>query len=345
LSRRDGDLAVSSQETSTGNRAEWHDVLLALAGQLTDKDQSTARALLAAGREDDLAQVIYRAISPRHITLPERDAARLLRLLPSYGIHPDDKIIGIQASPGMPQYQFSPSSPAGLSADDPYFEDAEERAVMAAASQSGVRELFRTWRYPPTTMMSVHRIYMAKADEGADLAGIAGHLQDAIMQVGDSLPQVEVYSRDEQLSDYHRKVYDNTEALWVDGNADNIKNARLFDGDDQSGRPAFAPDHPRITDPGTRQLVLGYLSAGKLVETGHPNQDDVLDPAQADAVPGGFKTDGEWIWPASAAYYLERYHLAPDPGLLEHILARGGTMTEPGDAAMRDVYASMMGQT
>lgn len=339
---------MSSQETGNGSRAAWHDILLALAGQITDREQTTARSLLAKGDEDQVADVIYSAIEPRHITLPERDAARLLHLLSASGMAPDEKIIGIRDSPGMPRYQFSPVSPAAAGVGGPFQPDAkeqaEQQAVMATAAQCGVRELFGTWRYPPSALMDIHRIYLAKADKGTDLAGIAGQLQQAVIQVGDPLPQVEVYSQDDQLREYQRKVYQNAVPLWIDGAAENIKNAGLFDGNDPSGRAFFAPDHPRISDPVTRKLVLGYLRSGRPVYSGYPDQDDVMDPARGEVVPGGLQTDGEWIWPAGSAYYLEQYHLTPDNALLEHILARGGRITEPDEAAMRNVHVFLMQQ-
>ena len=39
-------------------------------------------------------------------------------------------------------------------------------------------------------------------------------------------------------------------------------------------------------------------------------------------VPASFRTDGEWIWTDTVAYYLDQHGLAPDEELARHIDAR-----------------------
>jgi hypothetical protein len=36
-----------------------------------------------------------------------------------------------------------------------------------------------------------------------------------------------------------------------------------------------------------------------------------------------FRTDGTWIWTDAVTFYLEEYHLAPEPDLLAHLRAVG----------------------
>lgn len=341
----DGDALVApevrSPEASIDNRNEWHEVILRLAGQLYDDDLVTARSLLAAGREELVAGVIYTAILPGHIELPEREAARLLGLLSASGISAAEDIVGIREQPGLPKFSFSPVSPAGGGSGDPYDGDAQEQAIITVAPLCGVRELYRAWRYSPVALMQTRRVYLAKCDQDSDPAGITGRLQEALNQAGDPTPQVEVYCRDAQLSEYHRKVYGGSETLWLDANADRIRLASLYDGTDTAGNPFFATRHERILDPAERENLLKYLASGTFVRQGGAPQDDILDSTRQGAVPAGLQTDGEWVWPAGASYYLEHYHLAPEPGLRQHILA-SGVMREPDDAALRDVRMFLM---
>lgn len=39
-------------------------------------------------------------------------------------------------------------------------------------------------------------------------------------------------------------------------------------------------------------------------------------------MPAGFRTDGVWVWSDQIAYYLDRYGLAPEPALRQHLTAR-----------------------
>jgi hypothetical protein len=39
-------------------------------------------------------------------------------------------------------------------------------------------------------------------------------------------------------------------------------------------------------------------------------------------VPTSFRTDGEWIWTDTVAYYLQQHGMAPDEELVAHIEAR-----------------------
>jgi hypothetical protein len=236
-------------------------------------------------------------------------------------------------------------SPAGGGPDDAYDGDAQEQAIMAMAARCGVRELYRAWRYPPVALLQPRRIYLVKSDAGADLAGFAGQLQQALSQAGDAAPQVEVYADGAELAGYQRDVYSGAETLWLDADPSGVRMARLFDGYGSSGEPFFAPGHDLVADVRLRERLLHYLRLGTLVRAAGAPAGDVLDQSRPETVPGGLRTDGEWIWPEAAAYYLERYQLAPDPGLAGHISARGFRVAEPGDAALRNIRAYLIRQS
>jgi hypothetical protein len=98
--------------------------------------------------------------------------------------------------------------------------------------------------------------------------------------------------------------------------------ARVFDFADPQTGPGFAPDHAVIENLTRREELAGYLRGGHPVLVTTMRMDDVVDPAAGPAVPGSFRTDGEWIWTESVEYYLSRHGLAPDAELTAHIQAR-----------------------
>jgi hypothetical protein len=333
---------VPSPETELDSRACWHEVMLGLAGQLTDEDLTQARRLLADGREAMVAGVIRGAIQPGHIELPGRATARLIRLLADAGIADADGLVGVRDEPGLPRFRYSAVSPGGGGLDDPGDGDAQEQAIIARAPECGVRELYRVWRYPPVALLQPRRIYLVTADPDADLAGIAGQLQEALSRAGDAAPQVEVCPEGAELGGYHRDVYAGAETLWLDADPSRVRMASLPDRYGFAGEPFLASGHERIADALLRDQMLHYLRSGKAVNAAGGWMGDILDPSRPGAVPGGLRTDGEWVWPDAVAYYLERYHLAPEPGLAGHISARGFQPTEPGAAALRNVRAFLI---
>ena len=51
------------------------------------------------------------------------------------------------------------------------------------------------------------------------------------------------------------------------------------------------------------------------------------------------RTDGVWIWTDATTYYLERYNLRPDRGLLRHIRAADYRMPEVDGVAIHRTTA------
>ena len=50
---------------------------------------------------------------------------------------------------------------------------------------------------------------------------------------------------------------------------------------------------------------------------------DAFPPAPTGSEVMTFHTDGEFVWPDATAYYLDKFALSPDPGLLARIRAAG----------------------
>ncbi|MGW3043766.1 hypothetical protein ACWC9T_27820 [Kitasatospora sp. NPDC001159] len=103
--------------------------------------------------------------------------------------------------------------------------------------------------------------------------------------------------------------------------------AAVFDIVDPLTGPEFAGDHPVIEDSAERDALVGYLDAATPVLMTPMLMDDVLDPDRRGSVPMNYRCDGRWIWTDTVTYYLDRYGLAPEPGLLAHVrerIAEGG---------------------
>jgi hypothetical protein len=60
--------------------------------------------------------------------------------------------------------------------------------------------------------------------------------------------------------------------------------------------------------------------------------EDVLDPTSRSAIYGHIYTDGVFVWPLYAAYYVERYHLRLPSEFIQHMASRN--WTPPGKVEM-----------
>ena len=108
----------------------------------------------------------------------------------------------------------------------------------------------------------------------------------------------------------------------ADDEAPPFKIARVFDFADPETGPGFDPGHRVVTDSAERDRMLQYLTSGTLVLHTTARTQDVLDLAAGQVVPGSFRTDGEWIWTDTVAYYLQQHGMAPDEELAAHIETR-----------------------
>ncbi|MFB9835681.1 hypothetical protein [Actinoallomurus acaciae] len=197
-------------EHPPGARAEWHDVLLRLAGWLADDDLARARELLAAGRLDELAELIAGAVDTGLVPYSAQDAERLRRLLAGYGDDPSLVDAGIRQRMEPPPGEFAPVSPWSVG---PRVVDEIDQAAVDAARKTTVSGLWRVWRYPPTALQPLRRVYLAETPAGADPVEVTGLLQRALAEAGEAAPQVEAYTAGTSLPDYHRAALSGAEAL------------------------------------------------------------------------------------------------------------------------------------
>jgi hypothetical protein len=200
-----------STDHATHARAQWHDVLLRLAGWLADEDLAQARDLLARNRLDGVAQVIAEAIDTGLVPYSPNDASRLRQLLAPYNDDPTLVDAGIRQDLEDPPCEFAPVPPWGIG---PSTIDDIDRAAVTAATGAGVTRLWRAWRYPATGLQSPRRIYLAETPADIDPVKVAGRLQEGLIRAGEAAPQVETYTAETRLPRYHRSALSEAEALW-----------------------------------------------------------------------------------------------------------------------------------
>ncbi|WP_016697044.1 hypothetical protein [Actinoalloteichus spitiensis] len=104
-----------------------------------------------------------------------------------------------------------------------------------------------------------------------------------------------------------------------------LRQARLFDGSDPSGRPLVTREQ---VPPAERAPLLFYLENAPMLSAARTGPDE-LDPALPAAVPHALHTDGVWTWSAAVPYYLREHGVPPEPELVAHVRARGFRLPAP----------------
>jgi hypothetical protein len=99
----------------------------------------------------------------------------------------------------------------------------------------------------------------------------------------------------------------------------------------------------RCDDETLKQRLLGFLQGGAIVLRAPVLREDRLDPSLPPAVPLGYVSDGEWIWPQELAYYLETHGILPEDELLEHARLHRFTAIEPTPSALAEAQSLLTG--
>lgn len=103
----------------------------------------------------------------------------------------------------------------------------------------------------------------------------------------------------------------------------------------QSGEELeLKPDLERSEDAELKQRILGFLGGGGSVLRSPGLREDRLDRSRPDAVPLGYLSDGEWIWPLELAYYLEQHGILPEREFREHMQQRDYRAESPSPEAL-----------
>lgn len=154
-------------------------------------------------------------------------------------------------------------------------------------------------------------LYLIQAAADADLPGVTAAAQRVLAGAA----RVEVFARNVPLPRSHELALRAATLLWSARPAPPVMVAPVFDGAGPEG-VWFVGDHELITDPTERAALLDFLTSGQIVLAANGRLADVVSGA-ASAVPANLRSDGRWVWSDATAYYLDRYGLAPDPGLVE----------------------------
>ena len=179
------------------------------------------------------------------------------------------------------------------------------------------------------------RSYLIQATAVSDLPAIAA----AARRVLADDARVEVFASEAPLPKSHELTLRTATLLWSARPAPPIAVAPVFDGAGPEGG-WFTGDHELITDLAERAGLLDFLTSGQIVLAARGRFTDVVTGAAA-AVSANLRSDGRWVWSDATAYYLDRYGLAPDPGLVEHIRsARPGAGLTP--LARYQVWAALL---
>lgn len=113
---------------------------------------------------------------------------------------------------------------------------------------------------------------------------------------------------------------------------------------ERDGELVLKPDLERCDDPVLKAQLIEFLRGGGVVLRAPGLRADRLDSKAPAAVPLGYLSDGEWIWPLELAYYLEIHDLLPEDALLEHARGRGFRATRPSPSVLADAARLLSGE-
>ncbi|MCM3922344.1 hypothetical protein ND748_11825 [Frankia sp. AiPs1] len=338
-----GEPAASTErrpgEADLDTRCHW--LLLRLSGLVSDELLTRARAWLAQGRRVDVAAAVVQAAVPVDLALNAADVRLLDELYTAADL--DARAVG-SVRIGRPNrsgeaargFRFSAGPPAAAG-EEPLAEQDDVLGALLAdvVTMPSVRGVWLAWRsaangapWPPT-----RRVFVVETDDDADLPAVTARAQRVLAGAGEAAPQVETYPTAAEPPSRTEQARTRGALVYVRGPRPEIQFAQFFDEVDESG-PQIGPDHPRLADP-ERVHVLNYLSDGKVLASTTARAVDRLRPQDGPIVPVTIRTDGVWIWNDASWYYLEKYHLAPHPGLLATIRARGYVCARVDAVALR----------
>ena len=322
-----------------------HNLLLRLAGKVPDGLLAQSRAWLAEDQVELVARAVAFAAVAQSVPLLGDDVVLLGELLGDYGADPSilSEVETAQYDPA-PLFGFRARRSSVDAERRPVAAPLDEVDVAALAGvgeEPGLHGLWRAWRYPlnGSPWPPPRRVYLVEADPDVALVGLTARLQRRLAGVGETDPQVETYPVNAELPAYQRLALAYGVLLWASTPEPDIQIASIFDGFDPQAGPSTGKDRALIDDPEECRRVVGYLNAGQSLLVTTSAMDDVVDRWRRGVVPMNVRTDGVWIWTDATTYYLERYNLRPDRGLLRHIRAADYRMPEVDGVAIHRTTA------
>jgi hypothetical protein len=318
----------------------YYRLLTRLADRLPDDLLGQALGWTAAGRYLDVAEAVAFAATTVGFGMSETDRALLGAELAAA-----DRDAGIlhgidDHTDGVGWWAFAPVSPAvlrehgdrvpyGLDLTVPSYngpgglDDLDRFLAKAADDVAGLAGLWRSWRYPASKSRwpAPRRHYLAYVEpgSGAELDDVAARLVDVVIGSArstdhDPLPIVDVIGDTAELTTYRRALLSGSALTWARRPDESPRFIEAIAGDVTAERSLTPPE---------REVVLEYLERGQPLVTAEQTETDKLDPSKGDVVPGGWRTDGRWVWPEAVAYYLRVHGVAPDEAFLDEIRHSG----------------------
>jgi hypothetical protein len=317
-------------------RGAHYRLLSRLADRLPDDLLGQALGWTTAGRYVDVVEAVAFAATIVGFGLAEPDLALLRAELVAA-----DRDVGIlhgidDGPDGVGWWAFAPVSPAVLnehgdrvpygldltvaSYDGPGGLDDLDRSLAGAADEiAGTAGLWRCWRYPASKSRwpAARRHYLAYVEpgSGAELDEVAARLVDVV--IGDArstdhdpLPVVDVIGDTAELTAYRRAMLSGSALAWARRPDERPRFIDAIAGNVAAQRPLTSPES---------DVVLDYLERGQPLVTAEQAGTNELDPSKGDVVPGGWRTDGRWVWPEAVGYYLRVHGIAPDEAFLDEI--------------------------
>ncbi|WP_165521918.1 hypothetical protein [Micromonospora zingiberis] len=329
---------MSEAAENSSSRAQWHRLLLSLAGRLPDEVVAQSRTWLADGRTVETAQAVVLAALAHQVGVTDHEATLLAAALGAAG--EDTRMvaaIGRVAHAVAPAYGLAPTGPDVLAEhgdDIPFRMDLSVRpavpggpdavdtaAVVWCANNPQAYALWRSWRYPAddTPQGPARRLYLVQARDEARLITAAAGLQATLTAHGERDPQVEAFVDEDTLPAYQQRALEYSALLW------SVAPAEV---------PRLVPDVVSAgPGPADAARVAAYLDAGRPLR--------LIKDAYGARAELTYRTDGTWIWPATAGQPIRERRHEPHPPLLAHIRDRAYHPPTVGTVAMHRALCAL----
>ncbi|WP_433794786.1 hypothetical protein [Actinoplanes sp. CA-252034] len=294
-----------------------HLLCLRAAGRIPDDELAELRELVADGDEVTCAARLLGAFPQA-----AEEITALAGLLPPGTPLPapaaDDDLDAAVATPFIPfppadLPYYTMSAPTVVDETAGGVVDDLDHALLDVLDLRRTTGVWRCWRITvgPGDEASAVRVYLVETMESVEeLPTVAVRGQRALAAAGHAAP-VEVFQPGLPLPSYQWAARSRAALIWAPWPAGEVRLAT--DG------PASVP----VDDDDVLPLVT-YLRS-------------------APAVVPGLHTDGEWVWPASAADRVLEEAALTDPDLLSHLRSRLREPHDPADAvAVHRALASLV---
>ncbi|TYB95960.1 hypothetical protein FXF53_23290 [Micromonospora sp. WP24] len=208
-------------------------------------------------------------------------------------------------------------------------DSSDDTAMVTLTIEPGVMGVWRAWRVGTDHDATGRPVYLAEVAPGVPAWDLAYDTQRSLAEDGDPAPQVEVWWTGDALPAYHRLALAGAALLWTP----EAGRARVALGEEQLADLVRAAA-PRVPVP-ERRMLAERLAGGAAVPGRAERLPDLVEPGRGEVVPGGYRTDGRWVWPEALGYYLTEYGVAPPRELTEALAAGGATTPASQVAAFR----------